>query len=68
MSHAKEAELQKAFSLADTDGSGLITEEEFYQMYRNQGERRETAQQWVTSQTLIHAEACAQRLTDTTVV
>ena len=37
MSQAKEAELQKAFSLADADGSGRITEEEFYQMYRNQG-------------------------------
>ena len=37
MSHAKEAELQKAFSLVDTDGTGRITEEEFYQMYRNQG-------------------------------
>ena len=38
MSQAKEAELQKAFSLADADGSGRITEEEFYQMYRNQGD------------------------------
>ena len=37
MSHAKEAELQKAFSLVDTDGTGRITEEEFYQMYRKQG-------------------------------
>ena len=40
MSHAKETELQKAFKLADADGSGKITEEEFYQMYRNQGRRR----------------------------
>ena len=40
MSQAKEAELQKAFSLADADGSGRITEEEFFQMYRNQGEMK----------------------------
>ena len=47
MSHAKEAELQKAFSLVDTDGTGRITEEEFYQMYRNQGKPTTNSQSLV---------------------
>ena len=60
MSHAKEAELQKAFSLVDTDGTGRITEEEFYQMYRNQG--RKTAQQQAVSRSFSQAFIPALKL------
>lgn len=36
MTHAKESELTKAFKMADVDGTGRLTENEYLTMYRSQ--------------------------------